>query len=291
MDGGDRPVADSVDLMVPAGQNSILRLEVLIPQDAPLNTRFVLRFDIDGAVDEEGLPNPMMAEALVMIDKQRSMDVDVVRSNNLTVQHGTAAQVWVNHTSTSSMMEGYALRAEQPEGWQITCNKRLLNETGETYTLSAGHVTPQLRNHDCEILRLAGPLEGTVTFTILSDDGVLSTRKEMTIAFSSPPSEEGYSSVVLAGGGIGIVLIIACLMFFLRPRVTKEDVFDEVMAEAPMAGPPVSQPTQALEANEPVPDETQTHTAGPPLPAEGLPPGWSEEQWAYYGQQYLDGTL
>lgn len=113
----------------------------------------------------------------------------------------------------------------------------------------------------------------------------------MTIAFSSPPSEEGYSSVVLAGGGIGIVLIIACLMFFLRPRVTKEDVFDEVMAEATMAGPPVSQPTQALEANEPVPDETQTHTAGPPLPAEGLPPGWSEEQWAYYGQQYLDGTL
>ncbi|MBR68600.1 MAG: hypothetical protein CMA86_03715 [Euryarchaeota archaeon] len=291
VDGGDRPVADSVDLMVPAGQNSILRLEVLIPQDAPLNTRFVLRFDIDGAVDEEGLPNPMMAEALVMLDKQRSMDVDVVRSNNLTVQHGTAAQVWVNHTSTSSMMEDYALRAEQPEGWQITCNKRLLNETGETYTLSAGHVTPQLRNHGCEILRLSGPLEGTVTFTISSDDGVLSTRKEMTIAFSSPPSEEGYSSVVLAGGGIGIVLTIACLMFFLRPRVTKEDVFDEVMAETTMAGPPVSQPTQTLEASEAVPDETQTHTAGPPLPAEGLPPGWSEEQWAYYGQQYLDGTL
>lgn len=29
--------------------------------------------------------------------------------------------------------------------------------------------------------------------------------------------------------------------------------------------------------------------AGPPLPATGLPAGWTMEQWAYYGQQYLDG--
>ncbi len=28
--------------------------------------------------------------------------------------------------------------------------------------------------------------------------------------------------------------------------------------------------------------------AGPPLPATGLPEGWTMEQWAYYGQQYLD---
>ena len=30
---------------------------------------------------------------------------------------------------------------------------------------------------------------------------------------------------------------------------------------------------------------------GPPLPEDGLPPGWTVEQWMYYGQQYLDGTL
>ncbi len=30
---------------------------------------------------------------------------------------------------------------------------------------------------------------------------------------------------------------------------------------------------------------------GPPLPAGGLPAGWTAEQWAYYGQQFLDGTL
>ncbi len=31
--------------------------------------------------------------------------------------------------------------------------------------------------------------------------------------------------------------------------------------------------------------------AGPPLPPGGLPAGWTAEQWSYYGQQYLDGTL
>ena len=30
---------------------------------------------------------------------------------------------------------------------------------------------------------------------------------------------------------------------------------------------------------------------GPPLPEAGLPAGWTQEQWEYYGQQYLDGTL
>ena len=28
---------------------------------------------------------------------------------------------------------------------------------------------------------------------------------------------------------------------------------------------------------------------GPPIPPDGLPPGWTMEQWSYYGQQWLDG--
>lgn len=31
--------------------------------------------------------------------------------------------------------------------------------------------------------------------------------------------------------------------------------------------------------------------SGPPLPPGGLPAGWTPEQWAYYGQKYLDGEL
>jgi hypothetical protein len=27
--------------------------------------------------------------------------------------------------------------------------------------------------------------------------------------------------------------------------------------------------------------------AGPAIPPEGIPPGWTMEQWNYYGQQWL----
>ena len=32
----------------------------------------------------------------------------------------------------------------------------------------------------------------------------------------------------------------------------------------------------------------QSPTGYPPVPQEGLPQGWTLEQWQYYGQQYLD---
>lgn len=47
-----------------------------------------------------------------------------------------------------------------------------------------------------------------------------------------------------------------------------------------MAGLP-SQPVQQAESS-PV-----TPTQAPPIPASGLPPGWTEEQWKWYGHEWL----
>ncbi|MEC7151232.1 MAG: hypothetical protein VXW85_02085, partial [Candidatus Thermoplasmatota archaeon] len=52
-----------------------------------------------------------------------------------------------------------------------------------------------------------------------------------------------------------------------------QDIFQQPMAPPMPAMPPMPAPV--------------AH-AGPPLPATGLPEGWTMEQWAYYGQQYLD---
>jgi hypothetical protein len=38
------------------------------------------------------------------------------------------------------------------------------------------------------------------------------------------------------------------------------------------------------EAPDPGPTTPSTH---PPIPEEGLPPGWTIEQWQYYGEEYL----
>ena len=90
-------------------------------------------------------------------------------------------------------------------------------------------------------------------------------------------------------------MVLGGLLFFMKSR--RPD--DEEMEEA-MAGPPVSMVSQerplvqATETTTKVDADDQTSASGspgPPLPEGGLPPGWTEEQWAYYGQQYLDGTL
>ncbi|MEC8311385.1 MAG: hypothetical protein VXZ64_00990, partial [Candidatus Thermoplasmatota archaeon] len=51
---------------------------------------------------------------------------------------------------------------------------------------------------------------------------------------------------------------------------------------APMAPMP-DMNAQPVAAPEPAPVQ-----AGPPLPASGLPPGWTMEQWAFYGEKWLE---
>ena len=74
-----------------------------------------------------------------------------------------------------------------------------------------------------------------------------------------------------------------------------QEIFHQPVAQQPVAQiQPVAQ-TQPVAYSQPtVAPVTQPANVapiqpqGPPLPATGLPPGWSMEQWAYYGQQYLD---
>jgi hypothetical protein len=292
IDGGDKPAATPVSLAIPGGGEQRLRLEVMIPETAPLNTRFVLRFDIDGAVDENDLPITMNKEVMVLLDQRRSMELVVAKTSNLTVAYGTSAMVMVNHSSTSTITESYLLTVQGEENWQTTCDKRLVNESGTAYDLAPGHLAPQRKQHVCEVLRLGGPLSGKVTFTVATEDNRLVQSHEVMFTFQAPPEDESLSMTILVGGGMGGIAFVVLLLTLLRKR-NSDEIFEEVEeALASTQGPPISshQEQPALEPH-PEPMATTPSLGGPPLPASGLPPGWTEEQWAYYGQQYLDGTL
>ena len=107
------------------------------------------------------------------------------------------------------------------------------------------------------------------------------------------------SATAMVGAGFGGLILLAGLVFLLRRRPGHESE-SEFMSE-PQAGPPVgdSAATKALPdiaspVNQPAGPPVSTapvSTAGPPVPEGGLPAGWTQEQWEYYGQQYLDGTL
>jgi hypothetical protein len=72
-------------------------------------------------------------------------------------------------------------------------------------------------------------------------------------------------NLVLIGLGIGILVLALLMIGIMRKKTTVEQEFGFI-------APPIPQPVHS----------------GPPLPPEGLPDGWTMEQWQYYGEEYLN---
>ena len=299
-DGADLPVDTSSPLLIGAGDSQVLQLEVLIPESASLNTRFVLEFEILGVVDDEGLPVQMKTQALVMLNQQRSLASEAGLMLQGQVAHGTAAPVQVNVTSTSTMNEQIIVNLEGEAGWQVTCNKILVNQSGVMVMLSPGHITPQLTTQRCEILRLNGPQQGDLTVTVSSVDGFLLDTHTLTLTFDPAPEADTMSGALVAAGGGGLLIVLGLSVLLMRRRTIGPSEYEEELQQVTQpAGPPVSTTSSAKEVPGIEPETTPAEplspnlqvVAGPPIPEGGIPAGWTQEQWQYYGQQYLDGTL
>lgn len=101
-------------------------------------------------------------------------------------------------------------------------------------------------------------------------------------------SQELPMELIFAGIGI---LIVALLIGLMMTRSGGKDEVEHWNAGMVPANDMVANSmyggTQEI-FQAPPPVVPQQQYAGPPLPATGLPAGWTMEQWAYYGQQYLD---
>lgn len=104
--------------------------------------------------------------------------------------------------------------------------------------------------------------------------------------------------LILAGVGIVIVLALLGLMVSRRggkdanePWNDSNVPFQDSVANSMYGGSqalfqqPVAVAPQPVAPQPAAPAQIYT---GPPLPPGGLPAGWTMDQWAYYGQQYLD---
>ena len=74
------------------------------------------------------------------------------------------------------------------------------------------------------------------------------------------------SSVMFMGTGMALLVGLVGLLLFIRRKQTD------------------AAPLSVFDAPQPMAQQPQV---GPPLPAEGLPQGWTMEQWAWYGEDYL----
>jgi len=72
-----------------------------------------------------------------------------------------------------------------------------------------------------------------------------------------------------------------------KPRGDKIDLVGALGLPQPDFNPPATLLPQQW--SNPVVDHSPVVSATPPVPLEGLPAGWTMEQWQHYGEQYLQG--
>ena len=107
-------------------------------------------------------------------------------------------------------------------------------------------------------------------------------------------------------GILGLLLLTIVMLRRKRKNLTEKLEDGEIQKTTPeISGPPVSGPPiqnfsnqQDKSTSSNLDNGTQDNGVNliqnlnvqnaPPIPSNGLPEGWTHEQWAYYGQRYLD---
>ena len=130
---------------------------------------------------------------------------------------------------------------------------------------------------------------------ISDSTGVVVANNELNYEFVVSEQESASLNILLIGGVISISGILVIVSAVLLMRRKHEDNYDDdsnqSMSGPPISGPPIStvnqSPTSTVSQNDSNPQGNPMGIS-PPIPDTGLPPGWTLEQWQYYGQQYLD---
>ena len=125
-----------------------------------------------------------------------------------------------------------------------------------------------------------------VNLTVSDDDGKSSTASVL-VEVKEKPAEGlfGMTTSTAIGGALGIVIIALVAVLLLRGR--ESDTVPYETTQTPDYGWGESPTTVAAPPEPVVAAAPEPVNSGPPIPATGLPEGWTMEQWAYYGEQYL----
>lgn len=120
-----------------------------------------------------------------------------------------------------------------------------------------------------------------VNLTVFDDDGMDSTAS-VIVTVNEKPAEGLFGLTTTTSITAGLILAIVALVAVLLLRGRNQDSVIYETKEQPVMMDSWGE-TAPVIAPQPEPD----NLSGPPLPIGGLPAGWTMEQWAYYGEQFL----
>ncbi len=281
------------------GQMYDLEVGFKIPSTTEIGTKFVVTFDIQ-STNGSGLVF-QTAQSMIEADYRRSMVVELYSQSLDIIDESMGAKANINLTSTSTIGESFTINLDLPEDWQAVCSGIILSENGTIIENNPGYLQEQFTTTQCEIFPLKGEDSGTVMFSIVNEDGTLSWTESRTYEFERNTDESFNVSTNMIAGSIAGVLAIAILsILVLKFRNRENDEEDAQISNPTPSGPPISGPPVSTFAvnnnlsNSPsvmISQNSQIspqNLNGPPIPESGLPEGWTQEQWQYYGQKYLD---
>jgi hypothetical protein len=216
----------------------------------------------------------------------------------LAVQHGSpSGGVAMSGISSLTQVEVSAVPENLPQlapdwtptnirnlGEETTIKLETLNTDSATVELKKGSGISEVSVVDGEFIIPAAVNPGVVEWrVILEGEGPTQTSPWFRLTAQEPGWEIDETALYLQS--IALLLLCAGLVILRRPAgddynknydntnyisTESEGEATQIMAQAPAAA-------------------TQESTSqGPPLPPEGLPSGWTTEQWQYYGQEHLD---
>jgi uncharacterized membrane protein len=264
------------------------QLDVSVPASAPLGTRIVVDVTVQGGLDDEGRPYTITESHLIEVDQRRDVQASWTTPET-TAGYGETHQTSLDFVSSSSFSENLTVSFDHPEGWAVVCDGfgALSSVAVANIVLEAGHIVKVERSLGCSILQNKGPSTGDLTVTVRTADDLMIASLNRSLAWDDPPEDEGLSGQVIALGGGGLLMLVGIAsLLFLRNRSDEED--DAVTETTVMQGPSATVTPAAVQQGPPVTGPPATVSRGPPLPDDGLPEGWTMDQWEHYGQQWLN---
>ena len=269
-----------------------VRIDLIIPEDIDIDSR--IKFDFSLSKDNSEFES-LQHNTVIIVDYIRQISSSLSKQSGDTI--GDFGSLWLNISTNSSSDEVYMAKFSTPNNWQLICDSTIVSSDGIMIEQNLINSINRMISIYCEVVNEGDVYEGIITLSLYDSNNVIVDSDSTSFVFSKPVKESTGFAFPLMGGVI-ITVLLASIIFsvlLIRNRGLSDDkeYLENTISGPPISGPPISQTTTATVSqtvtNEINNEDLQQQSNGyPPIPEEGLPHGWTLEQWQYYGQQYLD---
>ena len=269
-----------------------IRVDIIIPSDIEINT--VIEFDFTLSSADNQFEN-LQYEGTILVDYVRDISSSLSTYNpDISQDFGS---MWLNISTISTLDEQYVAKFTTPDDWRLICDSTVVGDDGITLDERIINSIERKSSIFCEVINEGNVYEGDISVSLYDADNVVIDTNSKSFVFSRPVADDSSFATPLVSGALISALVIGIIISLLVLKNRRDDEIEDIVTNKPISGPPISGPPitnptlkveQTPHPTEGVQEIIDSSNVIPPVPQEGLPQGWTLEQWQYYGQQYLD---